>query len=80
MVSISCEQFFTSTHLIHISVMNTLDRISGIIMALAAAGVVIGLPLFAGIRDSKGLNAIHEIQSEKCAVINATLPGSCKMQ
>jgi hypothetical protein len=26
------------------------------------------------------VNTVNAIQAEKCAVINASLPGSCKMQ
>ena len=41
--------------------MNTLNRISGAIMILGAAGVLIGLPIFASIRDSKALQSTAPI-------------------
>jgi len=34
-----------------------IDRISGIIMVAGAAAVFIGLPLFANMRDTKGLQS-----------------------
>ena len=37
--------------------MNTADRISGVIMIAGAAAILIGLPLFACIRDSKALRS-----------------------
>ena len=37
--------------------MNTADRLSAAIMGVAALGIFIGLPLFASIRDAKGLTS-----------------------
>jgi hypothetical protein len=37
--------------------MNTLNRISGTILVISALGVIIGLPIFAGLRDSKALKS-----------------------
>lgn len=37
--------------------MNTLNRISGAILFTSILGVLIGLPIFANIRDSKGLKS-----------------------
>ena len=41
--------------------MNTLDRICGAILITSAIGVLIGLPIFANIRDSKGLKSAAPI-------------------
>ena len=41
--------------------MNTLDRICGAILITSALGVLIGLPIFANIRDSKGLKSTAPI-------------------
>lgn len=41
--------------------MNTLNRISGAILITSAIGVLIGLPIFANIRDSKALQSTAPI-------------------
>jgi hypothetical protein len=41
--------------------MNTLNRISGTILVISALGVIIGLPIFAGLRDSKALKSAAPI-------------------
>lgn len=38
-----------------------INRISGAIMILGAVGVLIGLPIFANIRDSKALQSVAPI-------------------
>ena len=41
--------------------MNTLDRICGAILITSALGILIGLPIFANIRDSKVLTSTAPI-------------------
>lgn len=57
----------------------TLNRISGAVMILGAVGVLIGLPIFAGIRDSKGLQSsapicLHDEAFEECLASLPSLP------
>jgi hypothetical protein len=59
--------------------MNTLNRVSGTILVISALGIVIGLPIFANIRDSKALKSTAPICApgeafEECLAPLPSLP------